>query len=74
MLHSKFSKVAFASHLLLFTAIPAIGFRHSKTPGIAKEDTDTVDVSSSASNKFLLNKNAVKFVRNYIQKNNEDLK
>ena len=74
MLHSKFSRVAFASHLLLFSAMPAIGFQHSNTPVIARGDADTVDASSATANKILLNKNAVKFVRNYIQKNNEDLK
>ncbi len=74
MLHSKFSKTVFSSHLFLFIAAPHITQQHTQIAS-AEQDSNYVYAESSSvnTNKILLNKNAVKFVSNYIHKNNEEL-
>jgi membrane-bound lytic murein transglycosylase D len=73
MLRSKFAKVLFISLALLFIAAPGICYLQQKdNVSFSDENIDTASASSIA-HKAPLNKHAVKFVRDYIQKNNEDL-
>jgi membrane-bound lytic murein transglycosylase D len=73
MLHSKFSMAVFSSHLVLFITIPFISYQHPQSNNILQDDMETPVSSVIATNKVQLNKNAVRFVRNYIQKNNGEL-
>jgi membrane-bound lytic murein transglycosylase MltF len=73
MLHSKFSMAVFGSHLALFIAIPFISYQHPQNNSILQDDMEIPVSSVITANKVQLNKNAVRFVRNYIQKNNGEL-
>jgi membrane-bound lytic murein transglycosylase D len=69
MLYSSFSKAVFCSLVFLFLLLPFVSYQHpaDKTlPAAAVETSGTVQ-------QVRLNKHAVAFVRNYIQKNNETL-
>lgn len=72
MLHSKFSRTVFCSHLLFFIAFPFISYQHPQAIHQADDDS-FADAVVRTANKVQLNKNAVSYVRNYIQKNNETL-
>ncbi len=74
MLNSTFSKAVFGGHLLLFTAIPFTSYQHPQNRDLSDDD-DAIAcmVPAPAINKVKLNKNAVKFVNNYIKKNNDEL-
>jgi len=72
MLNSTFSKAVFCGHLFLFIAFPFTSYQHPQSDN-ALPGEDACLVPAEKTNKFQLNKNAVKFVRNYIKKNNEDL-
>ncbi len=71
MLNSTFSKLVFAGHLAVFIAIPFTSFQHPQSDSFADDVDALTPVAATA--KVQLNKNAVKFVRNYIQKNEEEL-
>jgi soluble lytic murein transglycosylase-like protein len=73
MLSSKFLKAFFISLSLLFIAAPAICYLQQKNAGILSQETMNAAVVSLKAKKAPLNKHAVKFVRQYLQKNNEDL-
>ena len=74
MLRSKFVKVLFISVALLFIAAPGICYLQQKNNAyFSDENIDTASASSLEAQKAPLNKHAVKFVKNYIQQNNEDL-
>ncbi|MEO5684399.1 MAG: lytic transglycosylase domain-containing protein [Chitinophagaceae bacterium] len=74
MLNSTFSKTVFGSHLLLFISFPFISYQHPPNTAVAEpDDSTTAAVSAIAATRVELNSNAVKFVSNYIQKNNEGL-
>lgn len=71
MLYSKFSLAVFSSHLCLFIAFPFIN-QHPQGNGLPDELTGYT-ASPATINKIRLNRNAVKFVHNYIQKNSDEL-
>lgn len=73
MLSSKFSLAVFCSHVLLFIALPFVSYQHPQTEGGLADDDPCTVPAAAAVNHVRLNKNAVRFVRNYIQKNNEEL-
>ncbi|MEO5591498.1 MAG: lytic transglycosylase domain-containing protein [Chitinophagaceae bacterium] len=73
MLNSKFSKAVFCGHLFLFIAVPFTSYQHPQNNDVLGEDDTIPAVSAVIANKVQLNKNAVRFVHNYIQKNNEEL-
>jgi membrane-bound lytic murein transglycosylase D len=74
MLSSKFSLAVFSSHVLLFIALPFVSYQHPQNDGGLNDDADACTVSAAtAGSRFKLNRNAVKFVHGYIQKNNEEL-
>jgi len=72
MLNSTFSKAVFCGHLLLFVTFPFTSYQHPQSNDVLPGE-DACRVPAEKTNKFQLNKNAVRFVRNYIKKNNEDL-
>jgi len=72
MLNSKFSKGIFICHLFLFIFIPFTSFQHPQNNN-AVEDDSVMPVSATTASKVQLNRNAVKFVHNYIKKNTEEL-
>ncbi|HTL07602.1 MAG TPA: lytic transglycosylase domain-containing protein [Chitinophagaceae bacterium] len=72
MLHSKLSKAVFIGHLLLFLILPFTSFQHPKDISVLAEDTNCI-APATAVQQVQLNKNAVKFVHSYLNKNNEDL-
>jgi len=72
MLNSTFSKSVFFGHLFLFIGIPFTSFQHPQNNEMLADDVDAL-APITAANQVQLNKNAVKFVHNYIQKNTEDL-
>jgi membrane-bound lytic murein transglycosylase D len=73
MLNSKFSRTVFCSHLVLFIAFPFISYQHPQSNTISPDDVTINTSAAIVANKVQLNKNAVKFVRSYIKKNNEEL-
>lgn len=73
MLHSKFSQVVFISHLFLFIALPFTSFQHPQNNQVLEDDSDLLAPVAGNSHQVRLNKNAVKFVNSYIQKNSEEL-
>jgi len=73
MLHSKFSRAVFCSHLILFIAFPFISYQHPQSNNVSEDDTMAYTAAAVKTNNFQLNRNAVRFVRNYLQKNNEGL-
>jgi membrane-bound lytic murein transglycosylase D len=73
MLNSKFSRTVFCSFLLLFVCIPFVSYQHPQnSSALPGEGPDAVSNSATAA-KVQLNRNAVAYVRDYIQKNNETL-
>ncbi|MEP6749942.1 MAG: lytic transglycosylase domain-containing protein [Bacteroidota bacterium] len=72
MLNSKFSSTVFCSHFLLFVTFPFISYQHPQSNNISTDDVIAI-APATVVNKIQLNKNAVKFVRSYIKKNNEEL-
>jgi membrane-bound lytic murein transglycosylase D len=73
MLRSKFVKALCISLALLFVAAPGICYLQQKNnASFSDENIDTAS-ASSAVHKAPMNKHAVKFVKDYIKKNNEDL-
>jgi soluble lytic murein transglycosylase-like protein len=73
MLHSKFFMAVFCSHLFLFIAFPFTSYQHPQSNNMLPDDIMGYTTTLITANKVQLNKNAVKFVRNYIKKNNEEL-
>jgi len=74
MLNSTFSKAVFCGHLFLFVALPFTSFQHPQANNVLEADDSIIDgLPPVSASKIKLNKNAVKFVRNYIKKNNDDL-
>ena len=74
MLSSKFSLAVFSSHVLLFIALPFVSYQHPQNDGGLNDDADACTVSAAtAASRFKLNRNAVKFVNSYLQRNNEEL-
>jgi membrane-bound lytic murein transglycosylase MltF len=74
MLNSKFSRTVFFSHLALFIISPFISYQRAQSGSVLTDGTgDYASSATTNANKVQLNKNAVKFVRSYIKKNNEDL-
>jgi membrane-bound lytic murein transglycosylase D len=73
MLHSKFSLAVFSSHLCLFIAFPFISYQHPQSNIMLPDDITGNNLLTVHTNNIRLNKNAVKFVHNYILKNNEEL-
>ncbi|MFT3934013.1 MAG: lytic transglycosylase domain-containing protein [Chitinophagaceae bacterium] len=72
MLHSKFSKAVFIGHLLLFIAFPFTSYQHPQSTTDPDDDAKACAVPAPAV-AIKLNKNAVKFVNSYLQKNTDDL-
>ena len=73
MLSSRFSLAVFFSHVLLFIALPFVSYQHPQTDGGLNDDDACTVSSVTTTSRFKLNRNAVKFVNSYIQKNNEGL-
>jgi membrane-bound lytic murein transglycosylase D len=73
MLNSKFSKAVFCGHLSLFITIPFTSYQHSQNNDVLSDDCNVPAAWAVTANKVQLNKNAVKFVHNYIKKNNDEL-
>jgi len=73
MLSSKFSLAVFTSHVLLFIALPFVSYQHPQNDGGLTEDDVCIATTATATNSIKLNRNAVKFVHSYLQKNNEEL-
>jgi len=70
MLHSTFSKAVFGGHLLLFVSVPFVSYQHPQGTVLLRDESSS---NTFATNRVLLNINAVAYVRNYIHKNNETL-
>jgi membrane-bound lytic murein transglycosylase D len=73
MLHSKFSLTVFCSHVFLFVFIPFVSYQHPQNSGSFSDDDSVAAASVSLAGKVQLNRNAVAYVRDYIEKNNETL-
>jgi membrane-bound lytic murein transglycosylase D len=73
MLRLKLSKVFFVIIALLFIADPAVCYLQQKTADSFSQETTGSAIASAKARKAPLNKHVVKFVKQYIQKNNEDL-
>ncbi|MEP7277644.1 MAG: lytic transglycosylase domain-containing protein [Bacteroidota bacterium] len=72
MLHSKFSRAVFSGHLIMFSALPFTNHHHLQVHDTTAEQLADCTVPAAAT-RVQLNKNAVRFVRNYIKKNSEEL-
>ena len=73
MLNSTFSRAVFCGHLLIFTAFPFTSYQRTQSNDPLTDDTIACAVPAKSASKVQLNRNAVKFVRDYIKKNNEEL-
>ena len=73
MLRSKLSKALFVSVALLFIAAPAVCYLQNRTVDSFSEENNVTTSALVKKQKAPLNKHAVQFVKDYIQKNGEDL-
>jgi membrane-bound lytic murein transglycosylase D len=73
MLRLKLSKCFFVLIALMFIADPAVCYLQHKDADTLSQETTSSAIASLKAHKAPLNKHAVKFVKQYIQKNNEDL-
>lgn len=72
MLNSKFSRTVFCSLFAIFVCIPFVSYQHPQNGNALPYDS--IDATSAAAAaRVQLNRNAVTYVRDYIQKNNETL-
>ncbi len=73
MLNSKLSRTVCYSLFVLFVCIPFVSYQHPRNSGALPEDSIDAASSTVVAAKVQLNRNAVAYVRDYIQKNNETL-
>ena len=73
MLYSKLSQVVFSSHVFCFLAFPFSPNQSVLAAVPVPDDSIACMVPARTNSKIQLNRYAVKYVRTYIKKNNEDL-